>query len=92
MMERQHQRIMEKINDQMEHDAAEQRTDGFYNNMNMMHQYGAGNQDILLMSNPGVEPVSTQGGRCPAAAPVKSYEAYVASTPTSCQMKRPSAS
>jgi hypothetical protein len=51
MMERQHQRIMEKINEQMVHDAEVQRTGGQYNNVNMMHQYGAGNQDLLLMSN-----------------------------------------
>lgn len=66
MMERQHQRIMEKINEQLVHDAEVQRTGGQYNNVNMLHQYGAGNQDILLMSNSGAEPVSTGGGRCPA--------------------------
>jgi FtsP/CotA-like multicopper oxidase with cupredoxin domain len=74
MMERQHQRIMEKINEQMVHDAEVQRTGGQYNNVNMMHQYGAGNQDILLMSNPSAEPVSIGGGRCPASAPVRSYD------------------
>ena len=47
---------------------------GMYNNMNMMHQYGAGGQDVLLMSNTGAEPVSSQGGRCPASAPVKQYD------------------
>ena len=36
--------------EQMQRDADSQRTDGFYNNVNMLHQYGAGNQDILLMS------------------------------------------
>src|SRR5829696_810618 len=70
MVERQHHRIME----QMQHDADAQRTGGFYNNVNMMHQYGAGNQDVLLMSNTGAEPVSSQGGRCPAAAPVRQYD------------------
>ena len=65
MMERQHQRIMEQMNEQMTHDANLQRTDGFYNNVNMMHQYGAGNQDVLLMSNSGVEPVSVLEGGVP---------------------------
>jgi hypothetical protein len=74
MMERQHQRIMEKINEQMVHDAEVQRTGGQYNNVNMMHQYGAGNQDLLLMSNSGAEPVSSMGGKCPASAPVRSYD------------------
>ena len=74
MMERQHQRIMEKINEQMVHDAEVQRTGGQYNNVNMMHQYGAGNQDLLLMSNPSAEPVSMGGGRCPANAPVRTYD------------------
>ena len=45
MVELQHHRIMQ----QMQQDAEAQRTGGFYNNMTMMHQYGAGNQDILLM-------------------------------------------
>ncbi len=49
-------------------------TYGFYNNVNMMHQYGAGNQDVLLMSNSGVEPVSALGGRCPANVPVRQYD------------------
>ncbi len=70
MVERQHQRIME----QMERDAQAQRTDGFYNTMSMMHQYGAGGQDILLMSRTGDEPVTGFGGRCPASAPVKRYD------------------
>jgi hypothetical protein len=74
MMERQHQRIMEKMNEQLARDAEAQHGDGFYNNVNMMHQYGAGNQDILLMSNTGMEPVLPGGGRCPATAPVKSYD------------------
>ncbi|MGD9729639.1 MAG: multicopper oxidase domain-containing protein, partial [Nitrospiraceae bacterium] len=74
MMEHQHQRVMDKINEQMARDADVQRGEGYFNNINMMHQYGAGNQDILLMSNSGVEPVSTSGGRCPAAAPVRQYD------------------
>ena len=70
MVERQHHRIMQ----QMEKDAEAQHTDGFYHTLNMMHQYGAGNQDVLLMSNPGVEPVSALGGRCPATAPIREYD------------------
>ena len=74
MMERQHQRIMEKINEQLAHDAEVQRTGGQYNNVNMLHQYGAGNQDLLLMSNSAAEPVSSRGGKCPLSAPVRSYD------------------
>ena len=70
MMERQHQRVME----QMQRDATAQRTGGSFNDVNMMHQYGAGGQDVLLMSQPGGDLVSTSGGRCPASAPVKRYE------------------
>lgn len=70
MVERQHRRIME----QMERDAQAQHTGGFYNTMSMMHQYGAGGQDILLLSQTGVEPVSSLGGRCPASAPVRHYD------------------
>src|SRR4030095_3355338 len=70
MMERQHHRVME----QMQRDADVQRNDGFYNDVNMMHQYGAGNQDVLLMSNTGAEPVSATGGRCPKSAPVRQYD------------------
>ena len=70
MMERQHHRVME----QMQRDADVQRNDGFYNDVNMMHQYGAGNQDVLLMSNTGAEPVSATGGRCPKTAPVRQYD------------------
>src|SRR5438270_455473 len=53
MVERQHQRVME----QMAKDGDVQRTSGFFNNMNMMHQYGAGGQDLLLMSQTGNEPI-----------------------------------
>lgn len=59
VIERQHQRIMKQI----EQDAAAQRTGGYYNNTTTMHQYGAGNQDALLMSNVGGEAVSRSGGR-----------------------------
>lgn len=70
MMERQHQRVM----DQMQKDAEAQRTGGSFNDVNMMHQYGAGGQDVLLMSQPGGDPVPNLGGRCPASAPVKQYD------------------
>ena len=70
MVERQHQRVME----QMAKDADVQRTSGFFNNMNMMHQYGAGGQDYLLMSQTGTEPIAAQGGRCPAGSPVRQYD------------------
>ena len=69
MMERQHQRIME----QMAKDADMQRTSGFFNNVNMMHQYGAGDQDVLLMSNP-VWSRSRSGGRLSGRCSVKQYD------------------
>jgi len=62
------------VMEQMAKDADVQRTSGFFNNMNMMHQYGAGGQDVLLMSQTGAEPVSTQGGQCPAGTPVRRYD------------------
>ncbi|MFM7841644.1 MAG: hypothetical protein ACKO9T_07200, partial [Nitrospira sp.] len=64
-VEMQHQRIMR----QLEQDAQAQHVNGAYNNMSMMHQYGAGGQDMLLVSDPRQEPVVMQGGRCPAHAP-----------------------
>jgi len=70
MVERQHERIML----QMGQDAQTQQTGGLYNNMSMMHQYGAGAQDLLLVSDPRMEPVAMQGGRCPASAPVRKYD------------------
>ena len=71
MVEQQHQRIM----DQMAKDPQVQGTNtGMYNTSTMMHQYGAGGQDMLLVSDPRVEPVSlTGGGKCPVTAPVKQY-------------------
>ncbi|MGH7259245.1 MAG: hypothetical protein ACREI9_01010 [Nitrospiraceae bacterium] len=68
-VEMQHQRIMR----QMEQDAQTQHTNGAFNNMSMMHQYGAGGQDMLLVSDPRQEPVM-QGGRCPAGAPIRTYD------------------
>ena len=70
MVERQHERIML----QMQQDLQTQTADGFYNNMSMMHQYGAGGQDLMLVSDPRIEPVSMQGGRCPASATVRKYD------------------
>ena len=71
MVEQQHQRIMEH----MSQDPQVQGVNtGMYNTSAMMHQYGAGGQDMLLMSDPRVEPVAmTGGGKCPATAPVKQY-------------------
>ena len=71
MVEQQHQRIMEH----MAHDPQVQGVNtGMYNTSAMMHQYGAGGQDMLLVSDPRVEPVAmTGGGKCPATAPVKQY-------------------
>ncbi|MDH5725382.1 MAG: multicopper oxidase domain-containing protein, partial [Nitrospira sp.] len=71
MVEQQHQRIM----DHMSKDPQVQAVNtGMYNTSAMMHQYGAGGQDMLLMSDPRVEPVAaTGGGKCPATAPVKQY-------------------
>ncbi|MEK7869298.1 MAG: multicopper oxidase domain-containing protein, partial [Nitrospirota bacterium] len=71
MVEQQHQRIMEHMN----HDPQVQGVNtGMYNTQSMMHQYGAGGQDMLLVSDPRVEPVAmVGGGKCPATAPVKQY-------------------
>ena len=70
MVARQHERVME----QLARDAQTQHSAGGFNHMSMLHQYGAGGQDALLMSYPGAEPVSAQGGRCPATAPLKAYD------------------
>ncbi len=69
MVEQQHQRIM----DHMAKDPQMQGVNtGMYNTSSMMHQYGAGGQDMLLVSDPRVEPVAmTGGGKCPTTAPVK---------------------
>ena len=71
MVEQQHQRIMEHMN----HDPQVQGVNtGMYNTQSMMHQYGAGGQDMLLVSDPRIEPVAmVGGGKCPATAPVKQY-------------------
>ena len=69
MVDQQHERIMHQM---AKDPQAQQVSTGMYNSMTMLHQYGAGNQDMLLMSDPRTEPVS-QGGRCPANAPVRQY-------------------
>ena len=70
-VERQHQRLMDQMQKEMGH---QNDNTGTFNSMSMMHQYGAGKANGLLMSDPEVEPVSTKGGRCPAGAPVKEYD------------------
>jgi len=69
MVDQQHERIMHQM---AKDPQAQQVSTGMYNSMTMLHQYGAGNQDMLLMSDPRTEPVS-QGGRCPTNAPVRQY-------------------
>lgn len=71
MVEQQHQRIMEHL---AQDPQVQQVNTGMFNTQTMMHQYGAGGQDMLLMSDPRVEPVALNGGgKCPAGAPVKQY-------------------
>ena len=66
-----HQRVMEQLNRDPQ---VQQVNTGMFNTSSMMHQYGAGGQDMLLMSDPRVEPVAaTSGGKCPATAPVRQY-------------------
>ena len=45
-VERQHQRIMEQM---AKDPQVQQVSTGNFNTMSMMHQYGAGGQDLLLM-------------------------------------------
>ena len=71
LVELQHQRLMDQMHKEMQH---QEPNTGAYNTMSMMHQYGAGPENGLLASNSGAEPVSDRGGRCPATAPVKSYD------------------
>ncbi|RMH08318.1 MAG: hypothetical protein D6704_03260, partial [Nitrospirae bacterium] len=71
LVERQHQRLMEQMRKEMQYRGA---STGAFGTMSMMHQYGAGPSNGLLMSNPDVEPVSTKGGLCPKTAPVKHYD------------------
>lgn len=69
-VEQQHQRIMEQM---AKDPQVQQVSTGNFNTMSMMHQYGAGGQDLLLMSDPRREPVMEGGGKCPAYAPVKQF-------------------
>ena len=71
LVELQHQRLMDQMQKEMQH---QDPNSGAYNTMSMMHQYGAGPENGLLASNSGAEPVSDRGGRCPATAPVKKYD------------------
>ncbi len=73
MVQMQHERIMEQMQQDLQ-SQTQTPNGGFYNNMSMMHQYGAGGQDYLLVSDPRMEPVAAPGGRCPATAPVKHYD------------------
>jgi manganese oxidase len=73
-VDRQHERLMEKMGHQMEGDLQRAGTNGSYNTMTMLHQYGAGGQDYLLASDREVEPVLSQGGRCPAGVPEKYFD------------------
>jgi hypothetical protein len=65
-----HQRIMP----QMKRDAYAQQTRSFYNNMSMLHQNEAGQEDVWLLSQTGIESISSLGARCPAGAPVRQYD------------------
>ena len=71
-VEMQHQRVMEHM---AQDPQIQQVSSGNYNTMSMIHQYGAGGQDLMLMSDPRVEPVANvPGGKCPATAPVRNYD------------------
>jgi manganese oxidase len=75
MVERQHDRIMLQMNSESDGQShASHTSSGFYNTMSNMHQYGAGGQDLLLASDRSVEPVLSNGGRCPSTAPVREYD------------------
>ncbi|MGH7181914.1 MAG: multicopper oxidase domain-containing protein, partial [Nitrospiraceae bacterium] len=75
-MERQHHRLMEKLEQQRQKDATAQQTSGAFNEMSMMHQYmGQDGSSFLLMSDGSKgEPVMTSGGKCPAGVPTKQYD------------------
>jgi hypothetical protein len=76
MMEMQHHRLMQKLEDQAQKDAKAQQTSGGFNQMSMMHQYmGQDGSSFLLMTDAGKgEPVLTSGGKCPAGVPTKQYD------------------
>ena len=72
MVDQQHQRIMEHLKQDPQVQGV---NTGMFNTSAMMHQYGAGGQDLLLVSDPRTEPVAmTNGGKCPATAPVRQYD------------------
>jgi hypothetical protein len=75
-MERQHHRLMEKLEQQAQKDAKAQQTSGAFNEMSMMHQYmGQDGSSFLLMSDGSKgEPVMSSGGKCPAGVPTKQYD------------------
>ena len=70
-VELQHQRMMDQMKTEMDHQAP---NTGTFNEMSTMHQYGAGKGNGLLMSDLEAQPVSNKGGRCPSTAPVKDYD------------------
>jgi hypothetical protein len=70
-VELQHQRMMDQMQREMEH---QPKNTGTFNEMSTMHQYGAGKGNGLLMSDLEAQPVSNKGGRCPSTAPVKEYD------------------
>lgn len=74
MVERQHDRIMLRMENESGAQHADHTATGFYNTMTNMHQYGAGGQDLLLASDRNVEPVAASGGTCPSTAPVREYD------------------
>ena len=74
MVERQHDRIMLRMENESGAQHADHTATGFYNTMTNMHQYGAGGQDLLLASDRNVEPVAASGGNCPSTAPVREYD------------------
>lgn len=71
MVELQHERMMEQMQKEMGHQGDKT---GAFDTMSMMHQYGGGPANGLLMSNGNVEPVSMKGGLCPSGAPVRHYD------------------
>ena len=70
-VELQHQRMMDQMQKEMDHQAD---NTGTFNEMSTMHQYGAGKGNGLLMSDLEAQPVSSKGGRCPSGAPVKNFD------------------
>ena len=74
-VELQHHRLMRQMEQQMTDQAQAQWTSGGYNGTSMMHQYmGQDGSSFLLMSDNKAEPVTMNGGRCPAGVPTKHYD------------------